>query len=34
MLVQDVIELLGCFVCRGTSVVNCRSYGDVGFVEF
>jgi len=31
VLLQDVI---GCFVCGGTSVVNYRSYGDVGLVEF
>ena len=34
MLLQNVIELLGCFVCGGTSTVNYRSYGDVRFVEF
>jgi len=34
VLVQDVTELFGSFVCGGTSVVNYLSYGDVGFVEF
>jgi hypothetical protein len=33
VLVQDVIEFFGCFVCGGTSIVKCWSYGDVGFVE-
>jgi len=34
VLVQDVTEFFGFFVCGGTSIVNYWSYGDVGFVEF